>query len=134
MPVLSNAQVRFTISANKKLLFHHMHGSEELGKPFLYEITFFSEDGNLKPEDLLGQTVTVELDLPDNPMSPNDGHRYFNGYVTRMIRLGRHRKYHTYSAVVRPWIWLLSRARDCRIFQDKTVPEIIKSMFQKHGL
>jgi type VI secretion system secreted protein VgrG len=111
-----------------------MHGSEELGKPFLYEITFFSEEGDLTPQDLLGQTVTVELDLPENPVLPNNGHRYFNGYVTRMGRLGRHRKYHTYTATVRPWIWLLSRARDCRIFQDKTVPEIIKAVFQKHGL
>ncbi len=134
MPVLSNTEVRFKIPDDNRLLFHHMHGSEELGKPFLYEITFFSEDGGLTPQDLLGQTVTVELDLPSNPVSPNNGHRYFNGYVTRMARLGRHRKYHTYTAAVRPWIWLLSRARDCRIFQDKTVPEIIKAVFQKHGL
>lgn len=134
MPVLSNTQVRFTIPADNRLLFHHMHGSEELGKPFLYELTFFSEEGNLTPEDLLGQTVTVELDLPDNSMLPNDGHRYFNGHVTRMARLGRHRSYHTYIATVRPWIWLLSRARDCRIFQDMTIPEIIKEVFRKHGL
>lgn len=51
-----------------------------------------------------------------------------------MARQGRHRKFHVYSATVRPWIWLLSRAYDCRIFQGQTIPAIIKDVFRKHGL
>jgi type VI secretion system secreted protein VgrG len=39
-----------------------------------------------------------------------------------------------YSATVRPWLWLLTQASNCRIFQDKTVPEIIKQVFRSHGL
>ena len=37
-----------------------------------------------------------------------------------------------YSAVVRPWLWFLTRTADCRIFQDMTVPDIVKTVFGDH--
>jgi type VI secretion system secreted protein VgrG len=76
----------------------------------------------------LGQSVTVELTLE------NDGVRYFNGIVSRFARgagIGRHA---VYRATVRPWIWLLSRTADCRIFQNMTVPDVIKKVFRDLGL
>jgi type VI secretion system secreted protein VgrG len=111
-----------------------MEGQEALGRPFTYNLTLFSEDGDLVLSDLLGQVVTVELDLPDTTPTPNDGMRFFNGYVTRFSRRGVHRNYHVYSATVSPWLWLLSQPTNCRIFQNKTVPEIIKEVFRAHGL
>ena len=38
-----------------------------------------------------------------------------------------------YQATLRPWFWLLTRKSDCRIFQNKTVPDIIKEVFQDNG-
>ena len=35
---------------------------------------------------------------------------------------------------MRPWLWLLTRTSDCRIFQDMTVPAIVKHVFQELGL
>ena len=134
MSILDNAQVRLTNAPSDQLLFHYMHGEEELGRPFRYDLTLFSLKGDLGPKDLLGKTLAVELDLPENPMVPNDGHRYFHGYVAHCARQGRHRHYHIYSAIVRPWIWLLAKTRNCRIFQNKTIPEIIKEVFRKHQL
>ena len=32
--------------------------------------------------------------------------------------------------MLRPWLWLLSRTTDCRIFQDKKAPDIIKRCFR----
>ena len=32
-----------------------------------------------------------------------------------------------------PWLWFLSQTSDCRIFQNKTVPEIIIQIFQEFG-
>ena len=32
-----------------------------------------------------------------------------------------------------PWLWFLTRNANCRIFQQKTVPEIIKKVFQDLG-
>jgi len=42
-------------------------------------------------------------------------------------------RYARYSAKVVPWLWFLTRASDCRIFQQKSVPDIIKSVFREHG-
>ncbi|WP_141699357.1 type VI secretion system Vgr family protein, partial [Candidatus Thiosymbion oneisti] len=36
-------------------------------------------------------------------------------------------------ATLVPWFWLLSRTTDCRIFQDRTVPDIVKEIFREHG-
>ena len=35
-------------------------------------------------------------------------------------------------AVVRPWLWFLTRTADCRIFQEMTVPDIVKKVFGDH--
>jgi type VI secretion system secreted protein VgrG len=129
MLISVGVQVRFLSPLGDQLLFHHMEGEEELGRPFVYELSLLSERGDLVLSDLLGQVVTVALDFPDMA-----GVRYFNGYVTRFSRQGVHRNYHVYSATIRPWLWLLSQPSNCRIFQNKTVPEIIKDVFRGHGM
>jgi type VI secretion system secreted protein VgrG len=32
-----------------------------------------------------------------------------------------------------PWLWFLDQTTDCRIFQNKTAPDIIKQIFQEYG-
>jgi len=44
-----------------------------------------------------------------------------------------HGRYHRYSATVHPWLWFLTRTADCRIFQEMTVPDIIKKVFADHA-
>jgi type VI secretion system secreted protein VgrG len=134
MPIPADECVRFQSPFDDQLLFHHMEGEEELGHPFRYDLTLLSKKGDLVLADLLGQLVTVELDFPDLTPTPNDTTRYFNGYVTRFSRQGVSNDYHVYSATVRPWLWLLSQTSTCRVFQNKTVPQIIKEVFRAHGL
>ena len=134
MLTLDDVDVRFLSPLGDQLLFHRMEGEEDLGHPFRYELTLLSKDGDLVLSDLLGQVVTVELSLRDTTPTPNAGVRFFNGYVTRFSRQGFDGNYHVYSATVRPWLWLLSQPSNCRIFQNKTVPDIIKDVFRGHGL
>src|SRR5881628_1442940 len=58
--------------------------------------------------------------------------RFFNGYVTRFAPEGMAGRYFRYHLGMRPWLWFLTRTADCRIFQDKTVPDILKEVFAKH--
>ena len=109
------------------LLFHAMHGTEELGRPFVYELDLLSLKQDLPLDDVLGHASCVELDLP------NGDTRYFHGYVTHFSQVGRHGGYAAYRAELRPWLWFLSRTQDCRIFQQQTVPDIIKEVFREHG-
>ena len=89
-------------------------------------LELISPKSDLEPDQLLGQQVDVAIELRDG------GKRCLNGYVTR-FGLGRHRgRYFGYQATVRPWLWLLTRTSDCRIFQNQTVDEIVATVFADH--
>jgi len=110
------------------LLLKRLRGTEQLGRPFEYELDLLSENPNIPLADIIGQNVTVRLQR-----SPEGEPRHFNGYVSR-FSLGRALDGTTeYRAAIVPWLWFLTRTSDCRIFQNKAVPEIIEDVFRGHG-
>jgi len=109
------------------LLLRNMTVTEELGRMFTMELELVSTTENLIFEDLLAQNITIRLDLP------NDEKRYFNGYISRFSQSGNQGSFAVYQATVHPWLWFLTRTSDCRIFQNKTVPNIVKEVFRNHG-
>ncbi len=109
------------------LLLRSMRGSERLSTLFAYDLELISKNVNIKHEDLLGQPVTVRLDLPDYRT------RYFNGIVNRFSHTDFDGAVAIYRATLVPWFWFLTRTADCRIFQDRTVPDILKEIFREHG-
>jgi type VI secretion system secreted protein VgrG len=110
------------------LLFHHMHAREELSRLSEFHIDLLSEKPDIDLDQILGKMVTVKLELVDRA-----GYRFYNGYVTRFSQGGMYGRYHLYHAIVRPWLWFLTRTADCKIFQDMPVPDIIKAVFGDHG-
>jgi type VI secretion system secreted protein VgrG len=42
-------------------------------------------------------------------------------------------RFASYRATLVPWLWFLTRTADCRIFQNKDVPTILKEVFREHG-
>lgn len=104
-----------------------MTASEQLGRLFQLQLDLFSKEPDIAFEDILGQNITVRLSLP------GDKERYFNGYVSHFSHLGTYKDFNAYGATVQPWFWFLTRTADCRIFQGRTVPDIIKSVFKDHG-
>jgi type VI secretion system secreted protein VgrG len=102
-------------------------GTEQLGRLFEYKLELASEDYQIKPESIVGQNVSIRLNLG------NSGIRYFNGYVNHFTQLTASSQLARYRATVVPWLWFLTRVADCRIFQDKTVPEIIEQIFRDRG-
>ena len=109
------------------LLFHSMSGEEELGRLFRYQVQVLSEDHDIAGEDIIGQNITVVLLLND------DTERCFNGFATVFDYVGSYLDYAHYQLTLEPWLGLLSRTIDCRIFQEKTVPEIAKIVFGEQG-
>ena len=113
------------------LVFYRMVGTEQLGRLFEYELELLSERTDIELASVLGKNMTVRMQLPE---ARGAGSRYFNGFVTRFSYLGmRGMRYGAYRATLSPWLWFLTRTADCRIFQEKTVPQIIEEVFQKHG-
>jgi type VI secretion system secreted protein VgrG len=110
------------------LRFESMTASAGLSTLGEIHLNLISKKSDLQPEDLLGKPALVAMTMGD------DAKRYFHGYVTR-FGIGPHRGHHYgYQATVRPWLWFLTRTADCRIFQEETVPEIVKKVFQDHGI
>ena len=105
------------------LLFHSLKAKEILGRLFEYEIECLSTKSDLDPNAVLGKSVTARLELPAGDP------RCFDAYVTRFALIGTHGRYYRYRLIGRPWLWMLTRASDCRIFQDMAVPDILREIF-----
>ena len=109
------------------LLLVRMSGAEELGRLFEYNLELASENQQLKADDIVGKNVTMRLDLGAGRT------RYFNGHVSSFSQLTGAGQLARYRATVVPWLWFLTRTADCRIFQETTVPDIIKQVFRDLG-
>ncbi|WP_439863685.1 type VI secretion system Vgr family protein [Pseudomonas antarctica] len=109
------------------LLLNEMGGGEELGRPFNYELQLTSLDANIDLNQLLGKPMSVGVQLADG------GERYFHGLVARCSQNIDQGQFASYQVTLRPWLWLLSRTSDCRIFQNLSIPQIIKQVFRDLG-
>lgn len=105
--------------------------TESLGEPYAIEVDVLGSDQELLPEDLLTKeiTVTVEQSLSGKPLR-----RHFHGLVAEFERLGPGVAGRTaYRLVAVPGIWRLGLKRNCRIFQTKTVKDIVQAVLEEHG-
>jgi len=109
------------------LVLESFDGQEELSLPFLYSLQFLSKDRKLDFKKMMGKAVTITLVLPDKSK------RYICGLVTRFVESGYDPRHTIYIAELRPWLWLLTLHADNRIFQNKSVPEIIEEVFSDLG-
>jgi type VI secretion system secreted protein VgrG len=109
------------------LRLHSMTATEGLSTLGELQLGLLSDNPDLLPEDLLGHPMTAVLEL-------RDGHkRHFHGLVTRFGSGAPQGRHFGYRASLRPWLWFLTRTSDCRIFQDMTVPDIVKTVFSDHA-
>src|SRR3546814_7169190 len=84
-----------------------------------------SESHSLDLKQLLSQPLTMSIDLG------MAGTRYLNGQVIRCKLIGRASatsRYYIYRAVVRPWLWYLTQTTESKIFQEKSVPDVIRAV------
>ena len=114
-----------TTLGDEALRFLHLSGHEKLSRGFEYHLTVASDDSALDLSALLGQPVTVEIELPQS------GFRYFNGHVVSFAMDGESARFARYRIVLRPWTYLMSLGSNCRVFQNKTVLDIVKLLFEE---
>lgn len=126
----SNRTVTITTPlGDGELVFYNLNGTESIGRLFEFEVELIREigKGNVSADDLLGQDMTVKLDLP------NGSTRYFNGETVEFRHTGLRNRYIVYRARLRPWLWYLSLTANCRIFQEKTVVDVIKAVLNDYS-
>ncbi len=108
-----------------KFLLRSFSGHEGISQLFHFHLDMLSEDPAINFDDMIGQNVSFSVRLAD----PNKA-RYFNGYVSRFAQLPGEQRLARYEAEVVPWLWFLTRAADCRIFQNQSVPDIVEKVFK----
>jgi type VI secretion system secreted protein VgrG len=123
VPKDTDSPVRFKSPLGDDLLVRSIQGNEEMGRLFVFQLELISTNNELSFDNVVGQQVTAILVL-------ENGERHFNGFITEFRYLGFDGVYSRYTATVRPWLWLLTRTSDCRVFQKMTVPDIIKKVFK----
>ncbi len=110
------------------LILHEFSAHEQVSGLFKYNARFTSADLEIDLGEMLGQNVCIEAQLGDGEP------RYFNGVVSRFSQKDDDVSNNVYHAEIVPWLWLTTRSTNCRIFQDKTVIEVIEAVFTDLGL
>ncbi|MDA8586572.1 type VI secretion system tip protein VgrG [Rhodobacteraceae bacterium] len=111
--------------ADEKLLFSTMAGQESISQCFTYQVTLLSEDIEIASSDLLGLGITIKLESDRQE-------RFFHGIVDSftLTEFGDERV--QYVAILRPWLWFLSKTSDSRIFQNMSVVDIVEEVFSAY--
>ncbi|WP_447749390.1 type VI secretion system Vgr family protein [Pseudomonas nicosulfuronedens] len=112
-------------------------GAEGLSQPFAYRIEFTSPD--LDANDFLGKDASFSLRAPPEqlgipgytpPIAPPL--RTLHGTITGFSRLSGSRDEARYEVTLEPRLKLLDRARQYRIYQNQSVPQIVEQVLRRN--
>ena len=107
-----------------------LEGEDTLSRCFLYRVTIVTTRTDAAIESLLGLPVTLWL-----LNNRQEERRPLHGHVRRVTGHGRDAHGHRqFEMEVVPRLWFLSCTSDCRIFQNQTVPDIIKTVLTDQEL
>lgn len=109
-----------------KLVLVKFEGEERVGQLFEFRIEALSDERDIDFDGAIGRNCSVTY-------SSHGQDRIWSGVLTEARWLGPQNDRFSYSLVLRPWFWLLSKTTDCRIFENKTVKEIIKQVLSDRG-
>jgi len=119
---------KLTTSAGEDVFgLERIEAEEALSELFEFRIGAISEQANFNFNSLLGKNACVTLETVDGLK------RVFNGVLIEAKWTGARYDLSTYQMVLRPWLWLLSRGSDSRIFANMKTPDILKQVFNDRG-
>src|SRR5574343_686862 len=102
-------------------------GREVLSGGFEFCIDLLSTDTHLELKRFLGRSLTLNTRLSDGSQASR------SGLVRAAQKLGADGGFARYRITVVPWVWLLSRGRHNRVFQEKTVIDIVEAVFADYS-
>jgi type VI secretion system secreted protein VgrG len=90
------------------------------------DVIAVSTNAYIALEPLLGQQATLDVSLA------NGSRTSFVGDISEIAMLGSEGGLARYRLRLSPWMWRLSQVRNCRVWQDKTVIEIVDLVFEPY--
>ncbi|HEX8558035.1 MAG TPA: type VI secretion system tip protein VgrG [Pyrinomonadaceae bacterium] len=109
------------------LLLEALEGREAVSRPFSFELSLLSEQRQIDFEAAVGMRATIKFVHEGGCL------RYLNGHVVSFSQGASVQNLYRYRATLVPWLWLLSYSGGSRIFQHKSVPEIVSQIFRERG-
>jgi type VI secretion system secreted protein VgrG len=117
------------------LLLSGFKGHEAISRLFTFHLELVSENHNVPFESIVGENVTLSV------LSSDGSECFFNGILSHFSqgRGGGEEEsssdtlFSHYTAEMVPWLWMLTQTSDSRIFQNKSVPDIIEQIFSEYG-
>ncbi len=107
------------------LVLDSFHYAEEFGKPFSLTVRARPSDPTADVYSLVGKSVSVKIRML------NDEDRLLVAIVRAVHEPGTINAERIWTLTCSPRLWLASLTTNCKIFQNKTVPDIIKAVLGK---
>lgn len=116
------------------LLIEEMTGHEAMSQLFEFRLRLLSEHEDIDPRKVIAKPAILRTETWDT--GHMGGERHWNGVVSRFQRTGRvpsadGEDLFAYECDIVPWFWFMTQHEDCRIFQNKTVREIVETIFDE---
>ena len=117
-----------TTLGDDALLLNSFTGHERVSTPFRFLLELLSPDANIDIQGLLRQPAVITIKLDE------DTERHIHGLFNRiaLMEYGEDGM-SVYQAELVPWLWFLNLYSNCRIFQNKSVPDIVEQIFKDRG-
>lgn len=113
------------------------HGEEGLSQPYRYTIELTCAQHDIPADRLLGKEARFSLYPPPTPVPyigmpvpASEPLRTLYGVITGYRRLAASADETRYEVTLQPRLALLDRGRQCRVYLQKSVPEIVESVFR----
>lgn len=125
-----------------KLLVLGYSGSESISGLFEFTLDLAAPRSEMPDvSKIIGKGATLAINASLAGDFEAEGKRFIHGIINQFAEVGRLNAtqdanatdYLRFSATLVPWLWTLTQAADCRIFQNKTVPDILEAVFKARG-
>jgi Rhs element Vgr protein len=90
------------------------------------DVIVLSTSVHITLQALLGQAAALHISLADGTRTR------FAGELSEVAQLGSDGGLARYRLRISPWMWRLGQVRNSRVWQDKSVPEIVDAVFQSY--
>ncbi|MEF2269927.1 type VI secretion system Vgr family protein [Janthinobacterium sp. LS2A] len=113
--------------ADSGLLVEAFAADERLQEVGARDIIALSTSAHVALASLLGQPASLHISLADGTRTP------FSGYISAAATLGSNGGLARYRLRITPWLWLLTQARNSRVWQDRSVSAIVDEVLQAYA-
>jgi type VI secretion system secreted protein VgrG len=114
--------------AGASLMPHRLVGEQRVSEPFRYTLDCFSQQGDIELKTLMAQPARLSV------LQADGDYRHLHGLVSEAAMLGEDGGVTYYQLTLVPWLEMLKLGRDSRIFQDRSVVNVLSEVFEGHDL